>query len=76
MHAAGSLWPRRLNLKLTSPSYVVIISDVFVSVESYTTAKLRLGYNTNKIQPDGKKRKQGIRSKINYIVPFDRYSRI
>jgi len=48
-----------------------IISDVFVSVEIYTTAKLKQDYNANKIQPDAKYTKQRIRSKINYIVPLD-----
>jgi len=41
-------------------SVLCIISDVFVSVEIYTTAELRQDYNANKIQPDGKYRKQRI----------------
>ena len=57
-------------------SILCIISDVFVLVEIYTTAKLREDYNANKIQPDAKYSKQRIRSKINHIVPLDRDSRM
>jgi len=49
---------------------------VFVSVEIYTTAKLRQDYNANKIQSDAMYTKQRIQSKINYIVPLDRDSQM
>ena len=78
IHAPSSLWPRRLNLKLTSPSCVQFLMCLFQwkLIPRLSSVVVRQDYNANKIQPDGKYRKQRSWSKINYIVPLDRDSRM